>query len=190
MTLHGLREKGSKGRANIGAHQEREEVIADGGGFHFYFFLGCLSINMGLINEATVTLSTGVEKAGTYISFANETLYLTQGYGQDASLPTTYQLRANYRIFWNKAAREEGKPFIDLQSVSVQLTASELAGNPYEALYAYLKTVYPSYVDEIRAAPAAPADPAAPAAPADPAAPAAPVADPTAAPTEPAVPSI
>jgi hypothetical protein len=77
----------------------------------------------------------------------------------------------------------------------VQLTASELAGNPYAALYAHLKTVYPSYVDEIRTAPAAPTDlTAAPAAPvADPVAPVAdpvaPVADPVA-PVEPVVPSV
>ena len=141
---------------------------------------------MGIINNDVYECSNGVQKAGTYISFATETIYLVQNYsGMITPMPNqsvlplserNYNARANYRIFWDQAAREAGKSFIDLKSVNVTLTAEQLDSNIYQIMYEELKKIYPNTSDEFRAAaPAAPvADaPAAPAADA----PAAPVAD-------------
>ena len=126
---------------------------------------------MGLINNDVYTASNGVQKAGAYICFANETLYLTQQGSFAAGLPSgeassepVYHIRANYRIFWDKEARDSGKGFIDLQSVSTTVLRSELSSNLYERLYAVLKETYPNSVDELtlRVAPAAPVAPVAP----------------------------
>jgi hypothetical protein len=141
---------------------------------------------MGLINNDTYTASNGVEKAGTYIAFSNETLYVSQASsmgaaGESPSEPM-YAIRANYRIFWDKAARDAGKNFLDLQSVSTVVSLSQLSNNPYTILYDVLKGKYPNATDELRVAePVAPvADPVAPVA--DPVAEPAsePVADPSA----------
>ena len=113
---------------------------------------------MGIINNDTYECSNGVQKAGTYISFATETIYLVQNYpdmfGQTAPSSTdrSYNVRANYRIFWDQAAREAGKSFIDLKSVSVNLTAEQLNSNVYQILYEELKKIYPNTSDELRAA--------------------------------------
>ena len=123
---------------------------------------------MGIINNDVYECSNGVQKAGTYISFATETLYLVQNYsgmsglmpGQTApsSSDRSYNVRANYRIFWDQAAREAGKSFIDLKSVSVVLTAEQLNSNIYQLMYEELKKVYPNTSDELRVvAPVAPA---------------------------------
>jgi len=121
---------------------------------------------MGLINNDVYVASNGVEKVGTYISFATETLYLRQ-----ASLnPTSYSVNANYRIYWDQECREMGKSFIDLKSVSANLTAEQLNGNLYEALYDALKVVYPNTGNSrVAPAPVAPAPVApAPVAPSEP----------------------
>jgi hypothetical protein len=130
-----------------------------------------LLIRMGLINNDVYTASNGVQKTGAYICFANETLYLTQQ-GFMGAVPSSdasssepvYHIRANYRIFWDKEARDSGKGFIDLQSVSTTVPRSQLSSSLYERLYDVLKQTYPNSVDEltVRAPPAPPAAPSAP----------------------------
>jgi hypothetical protein len=135
---------------------------------------------MGIINNDVYECSNGVQKAGTYISFATETLYLVQSYsgmsglmpGQTApsSSDRNYNVRANYRIFWDQAAREAGKSFIDLKSVNVVLTAEQLDSNIYQLMYDELKKIYPNTSDELRAVvPVVPAEsaPVVPVAPAE-----------------------
>jgi len=137
-------------------------------------------MRMGIINNDVYECSNGVQKAGTYISFATETLYLVQNYPgtlipmPDQAFPSSsvpsYNVRANYRIFWDQAAREAGKSFIDLKSVNATLTKEQLNSNIYEILYEELKKIYPNTSDELRAvAPVAdaPAESAPAPAPAD-----------------------
>lgn len=124
---------------------------------------------MGIINNNVYECSNGVQKAGTYISFATETIYLVQNSSgmpypmPDQTLPSSsdrnYSVRANYRIFWDQAAREVGKSFIDMKSVNVVLTTDQLNSNIYQVLYEELKKIYPNTSDELRAIAPAPADP-------------------------------
>jgi hypothetical protein len=117
---------------------------------------------MGIINNDVYECSNGVQKAGTYISFATETIYLVQnssgmpypmpGQTLPSSSDRNYSVRANYRIFWDQAAREVGKSFIDLKSVNVNLMSEQLNSNIYEILYEELKKIYPNTSDELRAA--------------------------------------
>jgi len=135
---------------------------------------------MGIINNDIYVCANGVQKAGTYISFATETIYVTQNYGgmmpsmpgQGSTLPVSgYNVRANYRVFWDQDCREAGKSFIDLKSINVTITADQLDTNIYSVLYAELKNVYPNTSDELKAAapvvtPVVPAvDPAVPVVP-------------------------
>ena len=142
---------------------------------------------MGLINNDVYVASNGVEKVGTYISFATETLYLRQA-GQGGS---SYSVNANYRVYWDQECRDTGKSFLDLKSVSANLTADQLSGNLYEALYDALKLIYPNtrtapvaHVAPSEPAPVAPSEPA-PVGPAEPA-PVAPAEPAPVAPSEPA----
>ena len=120
---------------------------------------------MGLINNDVYSCANGVQKAGTYISFGTETIYLCQN-STDPSIPAAdrkYNVRANYRIYWDKDCRNANKPFLDLQSVSTQLTAAQLETNLYGALYDALKSTYPNCTDElVRAAAPAESAPSAP----------------------------
>jgi hypothetical protein len=148
---------------------------------------------MGIINNDVYVCSNGVQKAGTYISFATETIYVVQNYGVmpmpgQGAVQTSggYNVRANYRIFWDQECREAGKSFIDLKSVSATLTVDQLNSNIYAVLYEELKKIYPNTSDEFRAAPVAPEAPSAPVAdqvinapPSGPADSSAPVADPS-----------
>jgi hypothetical protein len=146
---------------------------------------------MGIINNDVYECSNGVQKAGTYISFATETIYLVQNYPgtfapmPDQSLPSSsdrnYSVRANYRIFWDQAAREAGKSFIDLKNISATLTKEQLNSNIYEILYEELKKIYPNTSDELRAVAPVESSPAvpAPAPVSDAPAESAPVADPS-----------
>ena len=130
---------------------------------------------MGIINNDVYECSNGVQKAGTYISFATETIYLVQNYlGLLAPMPDqtfppsserSYNVRANYRIFWDQAAREAGKSFIDLKSINVTLTAEQLNSNIYERMYEELKKIYPNTSDEFRAVASAESAPPAESAP-------------------------
>jgi hypothetical protein len=124
----------------------------------------CSKDRMGIINNDVYVCSNGVQKAGTYISFATETIYVVQNYGGmpmpmpgQGSVPTSggYNVRANYRIFWDQECREAGKSFIDLKSVSAMLTSEQLNSNIYAVLYEELKKIYPNTSDEFRAAPVA-----------------------------------
>ena len=124
---------------------------------------------MGLINNDVYVCSNGVQKVGTYISFATETIYVVQNSNtvrtvpldplvpsdSPASTTSSYNVRANYRIFWDQECREAGKSFIDLKSITATLTAAQLNTNIYGVLYAELKNIYPNTSDELRAAPSA-----------------------------------
>jgi hypothetical protein len=147
-------------------------------------------VEMGLINNDVYSCANGVQKAGTYISFGTETVYLCQA-SSDPSIAAAdrkYNVRANYRVYWDKDCRNANKPFLDLQSVSTQLTAAQLETNLYGALYEALKVVYPNCSDElVRAAPSAPVVPVADAVVEAPVAESAPAAaEPAATPSEPA----
>jgi len=115
---------------------------------------------MGLINHDVFESSNGVQKADSYMSFNNETLYLRKANG-------AYSVHANYRIFWDKAARDAGKSFLELRNVSAQVSEADLANNLYGVLYAELKKQYPNAVDEQE--PAVPVAPVAPAPSSEPA---------------------
>jgi len=124
---------------------------------------------MGIINNEVYECSNGVQKAGTYISFATETIYLVQNYSgaPDSSSNRNYNVRANYRIFWDQAAREAGKSFIDLKSVNLIITSDQLNSNIYEVLYGELKKLYPNTSDEFRVVAPVESAPVVPVAPAD-----------------------
>ena len=123
---------------------------------------------MGLINNDSFTASNGVEKVGTYISFNNETIYLRKSFpamglpavNGAAAEPAkdTYMVNANYRVFWDKAAKDAGKSFIELRNVSASITSEQLNGNLYAVLYEELKKQYTNCEDELltKAAAAAP----------------------------------
>jgi hypothetical protein len=121
---------------------------------------------MGFINNEVYTASNGVQKAGTYVSFANETIYIIQSSlnsgllappmlsdpSLQGTLPTEamYFVRANYRIFWDEEARASGKSFIDLKQVSTQIPQSQLSSNIYNILYDVLKQTYTNTSDALR----------------------------------------
>jgi len=108
---------------------------------------------MGLINNDVYSCASGVQKVGTYISFGTETVYLCQSSSNPSisSADRVYNVRANYRVYWDKDCRSANKPFLDLQSVSTQLTSAQLESNLYGALYEALKVTYPNCSDELRA---------------------------------------
>ena len=100
---------------------------------------------MGLINLDNYVCSNGVQKTNTYISFANETLYLRQAAAVDGMM--TYTVSANYRIFWDEAARDNGLSFIDLKSIVTTIPQDMLTSNMYGCLYNELKKIYPNSID-------------------------------------------
>ena len=100
---------------------------------------------MGLINLDNYVCSNGVQKTDTYISFANETLYIRQASAVDGTM--TYTVSANYRIFWDEAARNSGLSFIDLKSIMTTIPQDKLPSNMYACLYEELKKIYPNTVD-------------------------------------------
>jgi hypothetical protein len=96
---------------------------------------------MGLINNDSYVCGNGVTKTGVYMSFSNETLYLRQ------SGSGNYSVSANYRIFWDKDARDSDKGFMELKNVSTNVSSVDLTGNLYSILYAKLKEQYPNSVE-------------------------------------------
>jgi hypothetical protein len=110
---------------------------------------------MGLIVNENYVAANGVQKQGVYISFNNETVYLRKGspvpnvYPVDSTLANKYEVRANYRVFWDKDAKDSGKSFLELNSVSAFLSEQELNGNLYTCLYNELKKKYVNSVDAI-----------------------------------------
>jgi hypothetical protein len=108
---------------------------------------------MGLINQATYETANGIQKTATYISFNNETIYLSKRSTRQAMNASdsnnNFIVRANYRIFWDKPARDAGKSFIELKTIETEIAESALSSSLYGVLYARLKEVYPGAVDEI-----------------------------------------
>lgn len=110
---------------------------------------------MGLIVNENYVAANGVQKQGVYISFNNETVYLRKGssgltvYPADPALANKYEVRANYRVFWDKDAKDAGKPFLEVNSVTVSLSEEELNNNLYTCLYNELKKKYVNSVDAI-----------------------------------------
>ena len=118
---------------------------------------------MGLINNDEYTAANGVKKIGTYISFSNETIYINQIMSNpQAPTAPVYQVRANYRVFWDQAARQNGKTFLDLQPISAQVSAEALGGNMYDLLYTALKEKYPNTEDVHDPIPEVPTGPTGP----------------------------
>lgn len=99
---------------------------------------------MGIIYPETISMRNGVVKAGTYMSFANETIYIRQG---NMLSPTDrmYHVNANYNIYWDKDTRFRGLPHI--QQESIQASLSNMNVNIYDQLYAVLKNTYPNSED-------------------------------------------
>ena len=125
---------------------------------------------MGLINLDNYVCSNGVQKTDTYISFANETLYIRQASAVDGTM--TYTVSANYRIFWDEAARNSGLSFIDLKSIMTTIPQDKLPSNMYACLYEELKKIYPNSIDtalRVKATPVVPTPPNPASAPSEPA---------------------
>jgi len=114
---------------------------------------------MGLINLDNYVCSNGVQKTSTYISFATETIYLRQ------NMDGTYSINANYRIFWDEAARNSNLSFIDLKSVQTTVAKDMLDCNLYGCLYEVLKQTYPNTVDALAAVASVPIAPIMPSIP-------------------------
>ena len=109
---------------------------------------------MGIINNDLFELSNGVQKVGTYISFNSETIYLRRNSTSPtllypAVINSNYVINANYRIYWDKAAKNSGKNFMESRFISVILSEQQLNINPYVALYNRLKEIFPNVVDDL-----------------------------------------
>jgi hypothetical protein len=117
---------------------------------------------MGLINNDVYVCSNGAQNTGTYVSFATETLYISQAayglypYMNPSSQVPSYNVRANYRVYWDCQCRMTGMSFIDLKSISVILTSDQLNTNMYSALYAALKLQYTNTTDVFEPVPVSP----------------------------------
>lgn len=98
---------------------------------------------MGLIVNENYVAANGVQKQGVYISFNNETVYLRK------ESSNAYRVNANYRVFWDKDAKDAGKSFLELNSVSASISEQELNSNLYTCLYNELKKKYVNSVDSI-----------------------------------------
>ena len=105
---------------------------------------------MGIINPDLYESSNGIQKNNTYISFNDETLYLRVAGVSDTGVKQ-YRISANYRIFWDKAARNAGRSFLEIRNVSTVIDCDDLDNtNLYSRLYAKLKAdVFPNAIDEI-----------------------------------------
>jgi hypothetical protein len=112
---------------------------------------------MGLTNNNNYICSNGIQKTGAYISFANETVYIRQAFNGQSTQPT-YTLNANYRVFWDEAARSANMSYIDLKSVSVSITQDMLNNNMYKCLYDELKKIYPNTTDILKGVATFPSD--------------------------------
>jgi len=106
---------------------------------------------MGIINNDLFELSNGVQKLGTYISFNNETIYLRRNnmYMAPVSSNVSYMVSGNYRIYWDKNSKNNGKNFMESRFISLTLYESELSANLYERLYEKLKVQFPNSVDDL-----------------------------------------
>lgn len=130
---------------------------------------------MGLIYNELITTYSGIEKSGAYISLNNEQIYMRKvpsavTMPPTSSLPITpeptssvvlppsseptptstspmYQVSANYRIFWDKNARDANKSYIEIRSIQTTITEEELQKSLYTILYEKLKELYPNSVD-------------------------------------------
>ena len=99
---------------------------------------------MGIINHDTFIASNGIEKNNTYISFNNETLYLKK-----LNMSNIYNVNANYRVYWDKSARDNQKTFIELISITMQISENQLSSSLYTLLYEELKKKYINITDDI-----------------------------------------
>jgi hypothetical protein len=111
---------------------------------------------MGLINNDNFIASNGVQKIGSYLSFSQETIYLRKNPPPPAVSPPppvplkqTYNIYGNYRVFWDKEAKDTGKQYIELRTITAMITEDELGSNLYQILYAELKKIYPNYTDDL-----------------------------------------
>lgn len=111
---------------------------------------------MGIINQDQFIAANGVQKVGTYISFSRETIYLRKNPSPPPVSPPppvpikqTYQLYGNYRIFWDKDAKDTGKGYIELRNIATTITEDDLGSNLYQILYVELKKMYPNSVDDL-----------------------------------------
>jgi hypothetical protein len=50
-------------------------------------------------------------------------------------------------VFWDKAARDAGKAFIELRSISALVLESQLNSSLYEILYRELQVKYPNSIE-------------------------------------------
>ena len=104
---------------------------------------------MGLTNNDIYIASNGAQQAGTYISFANENIYLRQSTSNISSVQvvTGYTVSANYRVYWNQACRDNGLPFLDIKPISTTINVANLNSNLYTTLYNVLQVQYPNTVN-------------------------------------------
>ena len=108
---------------------------------------------MGFINNDNYVCANGVEKAGTYISFAMEMINIRQVItvvgATFTPVASKYSVSSNYRVFWDKVCRDNGKVPIDTKSISIEITPEQLNENIYTVLYDELKKTYTNYTNEI-----------------------------------------
>ena len=108
---------------------------------------------MGFINNDNYVCRNGVEKMGTYISFAMEMINIKQNIAvpADSFIPfvSSYSITSNYRVYWDKSCRDLNKSPIDTQSISMNISSDQLNDNIYTVLYNELKKTYTNYMDEI-----------------------------------------
>lgn len=110
---------------------------------------------MGIINPDLFVFNNGIEKANTYISFANEQLHLTQDvpmYPTQVIINSSnrkYRIHGNYNIYWSKEARFAGKQAIQSGYINT-IFEDPIPVNIYEYLYSILKTsTFPNAVDSL-----------------------------------------
>ena len=104
---------------------------------------------MGLLNNDSYTTATGVQQTGVYIAFANETISVFKQNKpvSSSSTPNTYNVYANYNVYFNKSCKDNGMPSLERKYISTVLDETEVANNVYTTLYNVLKQTYTNTSD-------------------------------------------
>jgi hypothetical protein len=100
---------------------------------------------MGIIIADTLTLSTGQTVSNSYACFSKHTVQLEKTTTIGGVIQ--YECRGYASIFIDESSRNNNKGSIDVVSILVILSSSDLSNNLYSKLYTGLKTKYSSTSD-------------------------------------------
>ena len=102
---------------------------------------------MGIIIHDTLNLQNGLQATDTYASLSKQVISIQKGYTNSNTYTSVWKTTSLYNIWTNQECSTNGAPYVQQETITVDLSEDQLQESIFQTLYTAIKSRYTNTSD-------------------------------------------